>query len=78
MAKKIPLYDARMLTVMEYMKAEKGIVQRDFLESIGFDHRNVNKIVSGKMSFKILHYDNCIKKHRVNPAFFFKKEEVMF
>lgn len=69
-----PLYDKRMLELMELKKVE-GMLYKDFLHSIGFkDHLNLNRIRNGMHSFTLAQVAKCIDVYKVNPAYFFDRK----
>jgi len=75
----LKLYDKRMLDLMNYLKSEEGLSNKDFLESIGFiPYNNIHKVKSGLISFTIKQVDACIKRHKVNPAYFFDRKTNMY
>ncbi len=73
----LPLYDIRMLSVVDHMKKE-GIYNGAFLQSIGFPERNLPHVRHGHQSFKIEHIAATISIYKVNPDYFFKKSAKMF
>jgi hypothetical protein len=77
---KLPLYDMRMLQVMEYMVEEEFASTRaEFLMNIGYTRpTNLHRVKKGIESFQIFQFNNCVKHYGVNPAFFFDKTAPMF
>lgn len=73
------LYDQKMLDVITHL-IESGKIarQEEFCKEIGADNSNLHKIKKGVFSFKLIHVEACIKRYKINPAFFFAKNAKMY
>jgi transcriptional regulator with XRE-family HTH domain len=68
--KKLKLYNARMLELME----GSGMTAKEFFESIGFNYTNISQLRAGKQSFTLEQMDAAIKKYSLDANYFFKKD----
>lgn len=82
MPSKLPIYDRRMLELMEYIMATpkyKVATQGEFLASIGYVAKNnVKYIKDGSVSFRMKYFLTAINKYGLNPGFFFQADAPMF
>ena len=67
-----------MMSVASHLKKERGILNKDFYLSIGFERANLGKIKDGNISFTVEQMHNCIKNYGINPAYFFIRTAPMF
>lgn len=72
MKKKLPIWDQRMLLLMDYCLANKLTGTREeFLQSIGMHKTGVYQVKRGVGSFRLEHFYAAAKKYSVNMNWFF-------
>lgn len=79
MPNKLPIWDQRMLQLMEYcMTTNKVKTQGAFLKSIGMNETAVYQVKRSTQSFRLDHLLAAGKKYQVNMNWIFGFEYEMF
>lgn len=80
MATKLPIWDERMLAVMDYCIANriKCTNQKEFCKIIAIGETSVKQIKDGKSSFRHQHILNAHKKFGIVPNYFYGLTKNMF
>jgi hypothetical protein len=68
----LPIWDARMLELMDYLISTKEVKDKnDFLLQVGFNINNLSQIRTGKQSFQQKHLQKAGKLWSVNMNWFY-------